>query len=49
MAMIGRFLQPSQAGFFWFEPRGTGQSTWLAQQFPQLLRLCLLAPEVLRA
>jgi hypothetical protein len=49
MAAISRFLQPPQAGFFLFGPRGTGKSTWLAQQFPQALRLDLLAPEVLRS
>jgi predicted AAA+ superfamily ATPase len=49
MAVVRRFLQPPQAGFFLFGPRGTGKSTWLAQQFPQALRLDLLAPEVLRA
>jgi predicted AAA+ superfamily ATPase len=49
MAVIRRFLRPPQAGFFLFGPRGTGKSTWLAQQFPQALRLDLLAPEVLRA
>ena len=35
--------------FFLFGPRGTGKSTWLAQEFPGALRLDLLAPEVLRA
>lgn len=49
MAVIRRFLQLPQGGFFLFGPRGTGKSTWLAQQFPQALRLDLLAPEVLRA
>jgi hypothetical protein len=32
-----------------FGPRGTGKSTWLAQVFPEALRLDLLAPDVLRA
>ena len=46
---VRRFLQTPQAGFFLFGPRGTGKSTWVAQQFPQALRLDLLAPEVHRA
>ena len=49
MATVGRFLRPPAGHFFLFGPRGTGKSTWLAQQFPQALRLDLLAPEVLRA
>jgi predicted AAA+ superfamily ATPase len=46
---VGRFLRQPAGHFFLFGPRGTGKSTWLAQQFPQALRLDLLAPEVLRA
>jgi len=49
MAVVRRFLQPPAGGFFLFGPRGTGKSTWLAQQFPEAIRLDLLAPEVLRA
>lgn len=49
MAVVGRFLQPPLGGFFLFGPRGTGKSTWLAQQFPLALRLDLLAPDVLRS
>ena len=49
MATVGRFLRPPAGHFFLFGPRGTGKSTWLAQQFPLALRLDLLAPEVLRA
>jgi len=48
MAVVGRFLQPPAGSFFLFGPRGMGKSTWLQQQFPQALRLDLLAPEVLR-
>ena len=49
MAVVRRFLQPPARSFFLFGPRGTGKSTWLQQQFPNALRLDLLAPEVLRA
>jgi len=49
MAVVKRFLQPPVGSFFLFGPRGTGKSTWLAQEFPEALRLDLLAPEVLRA
>ena len=49
MAVIGRFLQPPAGSFFLFGPRGTGKSTWLQQQFPEALRIDLLAPDVLRA
>ncbi|MEB3349178.1 MAG: DUF4143 domain-containing protein [Cyanobacteriota bacterium] len=47
--MIQRFLQPPAGGFFLFGPRGTGKSTWLGQQFPEAVRLDLLAHEVLLA
>lgn len=49
MAIVRRFLQPPVGSFFLFGPRGTGKSTWLAQEFAGALRLDLLAPEVLRA
>ncbi|MFO0038101.1 MAG: ATP-binding protein [Synechococcaceae cyanobacterium] len=49
MAAVRRFLQPPAGGFFLFGPRGTGKSTWLAQQFPNAVRLDLLDPAVLRA
>lgn len=49
MAAVWRFLQPPPGSFFLFGPRGTGKSTWLAQVFPEALRLDLLAPDVLRA
>jgi len=49
MAVVRRFLQPPAQSFFLFGPRGTGKSTWLAQVFPEALRIDLLAPEVLRA
>ena len=49
MASVRRFLQPPPGRFFLFGPRGTGKSTWLQQQFPDALRVDLLAPEVLRA
>ena len=48
MATIRRFLRPPAGHFFLFGPRGTGKSTWLAQEFPDALRLDLLAPDVLR-
>ena len=49
MAAVRRFLQAPAGGFFLFGPRGTGKSTWLAEQFPGALRLDLLDPAVLRA
>jgi predicted AAA+ superfamily ATPase len=49
VATVPRFLQPPAGSFFLFGPRGTGKSTWLAQRFPDALRIDLLAPEVLRA
>ncbi len=49
MATVSRFLQPPAGSFFLFGPRGTGKSTWLAQRFPEAVRIDLLAPEVLRA
>ena len=49
MAPVRRFLRPPAGSFFLFGPRGTGKSTWLAQEFPGALRFDLLAPEVLRA
>ena len=42
MAAVRRFLQAPAGGFFLFGPRGTGKSTWLAEQFPGALRLDLL-------
>lgn len=49
MAVVRRFLQPPAQIFFLFGPRGTGKSTWLAQVFPEALRIDLLAPELWRA
>jgi len=49
MAVVRRFLRPPAGSFFLFGPRGTGKSTWLAQEFPDALRFDLLAPDVLRA
>lgn len=49
MASVSRFLQSPPGSFFLFGPRGTGKSTWLQQEFPEALRVDLLAPEVLRA
>ena len=43
-----RFLRHEAGGFVLFGQRGTGKSTWLAQMFPEAVRLDLLAPEVLR-
>ena len=43
-----RLLQPPHGSFFLLGPRGTGKTTWLAQQFPDALRIDLLAPELLR-
>ena len=48
MATVRRFLRPPAGHFFLFGPRTTGQSTWLAQEFPDALQPDLLAPDVLR-
>jgi hypothetical protein len=48
MAVLRRFLLPPAGSFFLFGPRGTGKSTWLAQVFPEAIRLDLLASDVLR-
>lgn len=48
MATVGRFLQDPGDHFFLFGPRGTGKSTWLAERFPDALRLDLLVPDVAR-
>ena len=34
--------------YFLFGPCGTGKSSWLAQVFPDTIRLDLLAPDALR-
>jgi predicted AAA+ superfamily ATPase len=44
-----RLLQPPHGSFFLLGPRGTGKTTWLAQRFPDALRIDLLAPELLRS
>jgi len=49
MATAGRFFRAPASHFFLFGPRGTGKSTWLAEAFPDALRIDLLAPEVLQA
>lgn len=47
--VVQRPLRPPDAAhFFLFGPRGTGKSTWLRDEFPDALRVDLLAPEVLR-
>lgn len=46
--MITRlFKKPSQS-FFLFGPRGTGKSTWVAEQYPHALRIDLLDDAVFR-
>lgn len=49
MATTRRFFQDSPASYFLFGPRGTGKSTWVADQIPDALRIDLLAPENFRA
>jgi predicted AAA+ superfamily ATPase len=48
MATVSRFFEDPGVHFFLFGPRGTGKSTWLAEAFPDALRIDLLAPEVVR-
>lgn len=46
--MIDRlFKRPSQS-YFLFGPRGTGKSTWVADQYPNALRIDLLDDAVFR-
>lgn len=44
MDWIQRTLAVPKDSFFLFGPRGTGKSTWLAQRFPDALRIDLLDP-----
>jgi predicted AAA+ superfamily ATPase len=48
MNYIKRFLDIPQQSFFLFGPRGTGKTTWLAENFPNALKIDLLLPNVLR-
>lgn len=48
MTDLPRFFRTPKGHFFLFGPRGTGKSTWLAQQFPDALFVDLLDPAIER-
>jgi uncharacterized protein len=48
MAFIPRLLATGRDHFFLLGPRGTGKTSWCAQQYPDALRIDLLNPAVLR-
>jgi predicted AAA+ superfamily ATPase len=45
---IPRLLSPGKGQFFLLGPRGTGKTSWCAQQYPDALRIDLLNPATLR-
>ncbi|HUH12300.1 MAG TPA: AAA family ATPase, partial [Longimicrobiales bacterium] len=49
MDIAPRFLDPPEASFFLFGPRGTGKTTWLRERVPDALWINLLDPEEYRA
>jgi len=49
MATVGRFFSAPAGHFFFFGPRGTGKSTWVRTNFPDAVRVDLLAPETYRS
>jgi uncharacterized protein len=48
MAFIPRLMATGRDHFFLLGPRGTGKTSWCAQQYPDALRIDLLNPGVLR-
>lgn len=48
MAFIQRAFTPGHDHYFLLGPRGTGKTSWCAQQYPEALRIDLLDPGVLR-
>jgi predicted AAA+ superfamily ATPase len=48
MVFIPRLLTAGRDHFFLLGPRGTGKTSWCAQQYPDALRIDLLNPAVLR-
>jgi predicted AAA+ superfamily ATPase len=48
MGFIPRLLATGRDHFFLLGPRGTGKTSWCAQQYPDALRIDLLNPAVLR-
>jgi predicted AAA+ superfamily ATPase len=46
--MINRYLKDLSKDIFFFGPRGTGKSTWVADQYPNALRVDLLDDAVFR-
>jgi uncharacterized protein len=48
MAFIPRLLATGRDHFFLLGPRGTGKTSWCAQQYPNALRIDLLNPAILR-
>lgn len=48
MDTVRRFFQAPESSFFLFGPRGTGKSTWIAENLPDALRVDLLLPSEAR-
>jgi predicted AAA+ superfamily ATPase len=48
MPYAPRLLSPSRDHYFLLGPRGTGKTSWCAQQYPDALRIDLLNPPTLR-
>jgi uncharacterized protein len=44
MRHIKRFLSPTKQSFFLLNPRGTGKTTWIRDQFKNALWIDLLLP-----
>ena len=42
MELVRRCFKAPKESFFLFGPRGTGKSTWLAQQFPDAILVDLV-------
>lgn len=48
MPYVPRLLSPGRDHYFLLGPRGTGKTSWCAQQYPGALRIDLLNPATLR-
>ncbi|HVV68998.1 MAG TPA: AAA family ATPase [Gammaproteobacteria bacterium] len=48
MYLIQRYLKPITYSYFLFGPRGTGKSTWLAENYPEAVKIDLLKMDILR-
>jgi predicted AAA+ superfamily ATPase len=49
METIERFLEAGKQSFFLLGPRGTGKSTFITREFPDVLYVDLLLPDVFRS